>query len=169
MGKFEAVEVHKLLVTPLGNIEVLIDNKPISYDAIECKCDRTCMGLDGRYYIKVELIPDGQSHEIQCCIKNHIVSSRDGIESGERLELKSFYHDLYKLSIGMEGDSGYLENGIRIGDYDYDNEYTDNGVKYMILPDTKTSVFIFGIAWIDNVNDNNDVQTWYGADPTLMQ
>lgn len=155
-----------MLSTPLGNIALLIDDRPISYHAVKYGCDITCADLQGRYYIKVEFAPDGQAHEIQCCLKNHIVSNRDGVESGERLELKSFYHKSYKLSIGTEGEAYYLENETR--NYDYDNEYTENGVKYIIRPKTKTSVFVFGIAWIDNVNDDNDVQTWYGADPTLM-
>lgn len=36
------------------------------------------------------------------------------------------------------------------------------------MRDTKTTKFVFGIAWIDNVTAENDVQTWYGADPTLF-
>lgn len=43
---------------------------------------------------------------------------------GERLELKSFYKDNTKLSIGMEGESGYYADGICASYiYDYDNEY----------------------------------------------
>ena len=41
-------------------------------------------------------------------------------------------------------------------------------VLYKIMRYTKTTKFVFGIAWIDNVTAENDVQTWYGADPTLF-
>lgn len=44
----------------------------------------------------------------------------------------------------------------------------EDGVLYQIMRDTKTTKFVFGIAWIDNVTAENDVQTWYGADPTLF-
>lgn len=48
------------------------------------------------------------------------------------------------------------------------NYYMEDGVLYQIMRDTKTTKFVFGIAWIDNVTAENDVQTWYGADPTLF-
>lgn len=157
-----------MLVTPLGEIEILIDDKAVLYHAIECKRDKTCADLTGRYAITVELLPDGKDHEIQCHIKNHVVSDMDGIESGERLELKSFYHNSCKVSIGMEGEAGYLSDGTRAGSYDYDNEYLEDGVSYITFSDTVTKDFVFGIAWIEDVNEENDVQTWFGADPTIL-
>ncbi len=73
------------------------------------------------------------------------------------------------MSIGMEGEAGYYSDGTRATNtYDYDNDYMEDGVLYQIMRDTKTTKFVFGIAWIDNVTAENDVQTWYGADPTLF-
>ena len=118
---------------------------------------------------KIDFIPDGKIHTISCKIKGHVSSEKDGIELGERLELKSFYKDNTKLSIGMEGESGYYADGMCISDiYDYDNEYMEDGVLYMVMKETKTTKYVFGIAWIENVTTENDVQTWYGADPTLF-
>ncbi len=156
-----------MLETPFGLIGIFIDDKPISYNAVKCDYDKTCMDLDGRYTIHIDYSPDGKRHEIVCSIKDYQSSREDSIETGERLELKSFYFRSGKLSIGMEGDAGYFPDGTRISDYDYENEYMENGVKYVILPQTTTTEYVFGIAWIDNVNKENDVQTWYGADPTL--
>ncbi len=43
--------------------------------------------------------------------------------------MKSFYKDNTKLSIGMEGESGYYADGMCVSDrYDYDNEYMGDGV-----------------------------------------
>lgn len=47
---------------------------------------------------------------------------------------------------------------------------------YLIAKNTKTTKYVFGIAWIDNVGwddeideeNNRDVQTWFAADPTIM-
>ena len=39
-------------------------------------------------------------------------------------------------------------------DYDYENDYLDNGVSYEIFDFTKT--------------DENELQTWFGADPTIL-
>ena len=47
-------------------------------------------------------------------------------------------------------------------------------MSYIIYPETKTSSYIFSISWIDDVawkemspDNKRDVQTWFGADPTL--
>lgn len=158
-----------MLKTPLGEIIIQIDDQIISYNTIKLPLDHTCQNLDGRYCIRIPFIPNGKNHEICCYIKDYIPHDDDGLETGERLELKSFYANKCKLSIGAEGDAGYID-GVRYSDfnYDYDNVYTDNGVKYIIFPNTITNEYVFGIAWINNVNDENDFQTWFGADPTLI-
>ena len=48
-------------------------------------------------------------------------------------------------------------------------------MSFLINTNTKTELYTFGIAWIDNVgwddpidgNDDRDAETWYGADPVL--
>lgn len=85
------------------------------------------------------------------------------------MELKSFYKGNTKLSIGMEGEAGYYFDGTCSSEiYDYDNGYMENGVSYLIKEETKTTKYVFGVAWIENATTENDVQTWYGADPTLF-
>ena len=157
------------LVTPLGEIDILIDGREIEYDFQIVDVDSSCKDVEGRYAIQVSFVPDGREHIISCKIRDYKTSEMDDIESGENLELKSFYNGGAKLSIGMEGDSGYI-NGERISTiYDYDNEYQDDGVDYVILGVTKTQIFTFGVAWINNCTENNEVQTWFGADPTIMK
>ena len=158
------------MITPLGDIEICIDGKTIKYTAQNMGVmDRLCLDVDGRFCIKVEFVPDGERHAISCIIKSHIPSDKDGVKSGERLELKSFYKGHSKLSIGMEGETGYFADGTRAFDtYDYDTEYLEDGVRYVINEDTKTDRYVFGVAWIENVTDDNDVQTWFGADPTMF-
>ena len=126
-----------MLTTPLGDIEIYVDDNKVEYMEKNIRVsDKLCPDVSGRYAIKIDFIPDGKIHTISCKIKGHVSSEKDGIELGERLELKSFYKDNTKLSIGME--------------------------------ETKTTKYVFGIAWIENVTTENDVQTWYGADPTLF-
>lgn len=106
---------------------------------------------------------------ISCKIKNHISTSEDYVETGENLELKSFFKNNIKLSIGMVGDTGYDVAGERVCNiFDYDNGYLKNGVEYCLLSFTKTKEYKFGIAWIENYTDENEVQTWSGADPFTM-
>lgn len=156
-----------MLYTPLGEIEIYIDGVKATYKEQAVSLDGTCPDLGGRFSIAVDFMPDGAEHCIVCRIKGHISGAEDSIESGERLECKGFYNESFKVSIGMEGDAGY--NGSeRISEYDYDNEYLDDGVQYVIWPFTKTQRYVFGIAWIENPDETRDVQTWYGADPTMM-
>lgn len=159
-----------MLTTPLGDVEIYIDDKKIEYVERNIrKPDKLCPAVDGRYSIEVNFLPDGKFHDISCKIKDYISSKEDGIESGERLELKSFYRYNTKLSIGMEGDAGYYPDGTRSSDmYDYDNDYMEDGVSYLILEETKTTKYVFGVAWIEKVTTENDVQTWFGADLTLF-
>ena len=44
----------------------------------------------------------------------------------------------------------------------------EDGILYLVMKETKTITYVFGIAWIESVTTKNDVRTWYGADPTLF-
>ena len=157
------------LLTPFGEIRILIDSKPVSYDAQEGrKMENGCPNVLGRYHIAVRFIPDGKEHTIACVFESDSSYERSP-ESGERLECQGFYNDQrYKMSIGVECD-------LIPGEYDYDADYLENGMAYLISTKTKTECYTFGIAWIDNVGWNDpidgdndrDAETWYGADPVL--
>lgn len=159
----------KKLRTPFGEIKILIDGKTTSYTAEEGrKLDVLCPHVLGRYWITVPFIPDGKEHAI-ACVFQPICSYEKTSESGERLECQSFYNtSRFKLSIGLECDV------CATNEYDYDADYLENGMAFLIDANTKTESYTFGIAWIDNVgwddpiDDNGrDVETWYAADPTF--
>jgi len=165
-----------LLATPFGYIEILIDGTTISYNAEKGSSnDVLWPDIHNRFQITVQFVPDGMEHSISCVFLPNC-SYKKAPESGERLECQSFYNSKrYKMSIGLECEAGYI-GGERVSDeYDYDAEYLDNGMSYLILSNTKTEQYVFGIAWIDDVGwddpindeDNRDVQTWFAADPTL--
>ena len=153
------------LSTPFGEIAILIDGKPVLYSAQEGrKLDVLCPHVLGRYQIGVPFISDGEKHTIACIFKSDCSYERTP-ESGERLECQSFYNDSgFKMSIGLAFD-----------EYDYDADYLENGMAFLIDANTRTERYVFGISWIDNVsrddqmddNGDRDVETWYGADPSL--
>jgi len=166
------------LNTPFGYVAIMIDGQEIEYHPEQLQCDgRFCPDVIGRYKIVVDFVPDGNEHIISCVLPEAVKFHRSP-ESGEGLECQSFYNkDRCKLSIGLEGEAGYFEDGTRVSDeYDYNADYLDNGMAYFIEKNTKTSSFVIGIAWIDDVgledemDDENDrdVQTWFAADPALM-
>lgn len=161
--------------TPFGDIEILLDDKPITYSVVEKEKNTNYPDVLGCYRIIVEFVPDGKEHEIKCIIPNMIYSER-GPESGEDIESQAFYNDKgQKLSICLRCETGYLPDGQRWSDkYDYDADYLDNGMSYKILTNTAERKYIFGIAWIDKLCDemgeednSRDIQTWLAADFTL--
>lgn len=149
-----------MLTTPLGEIIVLVDDKKTEYTAVCHATDHRCDRLDGRFYICTEHNNDGKPHTITCCISGYTPNEKDGPEDGENLLLMSFFSGSTKLSVGAEADHG--------SKYDYDAIHLKNGVQFKVFPQTKTKLFVFGIAWLENCNDENEIQTWFGADPTLM-
>lgn len=157
------------LITPLGTVKIFDNDIEIEYKVV--KLDRNSVifpDINGRYKIIVEYKNDKFPHLIYCTLEGIDSSKVEyGNESGERLECKSVYQDNIKLSIGIECDTYYLD-GDRISSYDYDSIYLNNGIGYYILPTTKSQTLIFGVAWISEYNETNEVQTWYGADPTTM-
>ena len=160
------------IVTPLGKIHITIDGKDLLYNFEELEpVDVLCANVDGRFKIEIIFVPDGKNHTIECTFpKEDFIRYEHSPESGERLECNSFYRGKSKLSIGIESDAGYIDGNIRVSEagYDYDSEYLDNGMAYVILPETKTVSYVFGICWINENTVEKDVQTWFGADPTMM-
>lgn len=159
-----------MLQTPFGAVEILLGGKPLAYTAEQVPCDKSCPDLPGRFSITVKLSPDSLPHTLSCVLPGLPGHAETDHESGEQLELISFYADGYKLSVGVEAEAQFFPNGY----YDYDCAYLKNGMAYLILPETKTASYTFGIAWVDGVSapdaDNpRDVQTWFGADPTLFR
>lgn len=75
----------------------------------------------------------------------------------------SFYQNGCKLTLGCTASFGDHE------DYglDYDGSICKNGIEINILPTTKSRNFKLGVCWINNCNDENDTQTWFGADPSI--
>ena len=169
-------ETTKMLLTPFGEIRILIDEKSVPYIAQEGrKLEGLCPRVLGRYQIDVRFIPDGKEHTIACIFESDCSYQR-APESGERLECQSFYNaSRFKLSIGLECEAGYIDSVRATNEYDYDADYLENGMTFLIDANTKTEHYTFGIAWIDNVewddptgeSSDRDVETWYGADPTL--
>lgn len=168
------------LITPLGAIKVLLDGEPIPCSVTKLEpLEAFCPDIAGRYKIEVDYIPDGKRHLISCCLyPTQLIKGY--FESGERLECYGYYNEdeKIKVSIGIEAATEYVFNDkgqlFRDNDeYDYDGNFVEkDGVfynSYALLPFTKTTHYVFGIAWIFDCTDSKrDTQTWFGADPTLM-
>lgn len=151
------------LETPFGQIAILVDGKSYPHLIKSIKpSERWCPDVKGRYHIIVDFAVDGEEHCISCIIPDMKYDDR-GPEAGEMLECQAFHIGDWKLSVGVECESGNFHR------YDYDAEYLENGMAYKILKNTKSSRYRFGIAWIDSITDNHarGTQTWFAADVTM--
>ena len=60
-------------------------------------------------------------------------------------------------------ENGQIDEDDTCNIYNYDVEYLENGMRYVILPITTEKEVIFGVSWMSNYDDDNEVQTWFGA------
>ena len=156
-----------MIQTPLGIIEIKKDGKETDCVIRAVKNDRQCPELDGRFAILVDYMPDGQAHTISCSIKRCRGSKNDFVEHAERAEIKSFCRRSTKLSMGMFSDTPEEWGMPSEALMDHQAEMLKNGMQYHIRPDAKRGVYPFGIAWLENFSEKNEVQTWRGSDPTI--
>ena len=152
--------------TPFGGIQIFFDGKPAEYSVYEFPKDIIYFpDVDGRYKISVEYDNDSAKHSI-CCRVSGLAGDVDiDYDSGERLEALAFRKGEIKMTLAAEGDSYYIGDK-RYSDYgyDYDVTYLKDGLQYEILSDTKSRVFVFGVAWINHRTGKNDMQTWFAAE-----
>lgn len=146
------------IITPLGELFIHVDGIDIMYDyQVRGKSD-PCKDVEGRYLVEINFQPDGIMHHIIECVfitPNNLEYTRS-YESGECLECQAFYTKKDKLSIGTH---------VNNDGSDYEVDYLNNGMAYLIFPSTKNTKYEFGISWICDYTKDNDVQTWFGADP----
>jgi len=155
--------VIEVLKTPFGNVKLRLDKKDIAYEVMDVKRDQTLYpDVDGLFLVSFNFIPDGKTHELQCVLENAQYSAYP--ETGERLEAVAFYINKGKITIGCEGDFGELSE---FSTYDFDGILLKNGIQIDTDTSTKGQKFQFGVCWLLHCTDENDVQTWYGADPTI--
>ena len=132
------------LITPLGKIQVLLDDEPITCSITQLdSLESLCPDIVARYKIGIDYIPDGKEHLISYCLyPSQPVKGYS--ESGERLECYGYYNDdeTLKVSIGIEVDTGYVYNNegqlVRDNDeYDYDGVFYNS---YALLHSQKQRI-----------------------------
>ena len=151
-----------MLTTPYGNIKVEFDGQETDYEITEILLNKKVWpDIAQGFLLRLKYIPDGVQHIIRCIIDG--VADEVQGESGERLEMTSLYMADGKISIGVEADFGKPS----VYGYDFGGRNLLNGIEIAVYPETKEQYFIFGVAWLDGVDEDTDVQTWFAADPTI--
>jgi hypothetical protein len=140
--------------TPFGQIHICVDGIPVEYACQEKQPDPRWY-VDGRYWIRVPVPADRQCHTIAClveCPSDTVVEQ----DSGEGVEMVCFRHGTRKMEIGI------LE-----ADDDHGTVYLSNGIAYTVHSETDIRELIFGVAWLCQVNPENENHTWFSCDPTI--
>ena len=150
-----------MLKTKFGNIVITFDGVSVPFSIIAVANERLFPDVDGAFMLKYVYAHDGKPHTLRCYLDMCNITGYP--ESGERLEAIAFYEQGGKLTIGCEGWFGEPEEY----GYDYDGSYLSNGLEIEITSHTKSKDFLFGVSWLDHCTDENDVQTWLAADPTI--
>lgn len=156
-----------MLDTPLGKIHVTWDGKLIEYRIEKAPLYEACKDLDGRYFIHISFEPDGKEHNIDCKLVDFSPIETEP-SSGERVESLEIYEKEIKMSIATQAEILLRDRNGNIEDdpcniYNYDVEYLETGMRYIILPITTEKEVVFGVSWMSNYDDDNEVQTWFGA------
>lgn len=148
------------IITPFGYIDILIDGVSFDYKYINETLSKEYPNVLGRYFIKIDYIPDGKKHTINCIVDN-IEFDESSPESDENIERQAFYRNDYKLSISIKAEISSLDNV-----FDYSCNYLKNGMSYEILESTKTNSYMFGISWIKNPNNDIELdnETYFASD-----
>ncbi|MEO4052904.1 hypothetical protein [Solibacillus sp. CAU 1738] len=151
-----------MLATPLGNIKLFVNDNEITFTAIRLgNLERICPDVNGRYLIQYNYKKKFKHQKIKCCLP--FIDVKGEIGSGERLEAIAFYKDGVKLTIGVEAEFDDQLSG-----YDYSGDYLNNGITYETFETTEDKILQFGVCWIEPRTEENDHQTWFGADPSIM-
>jgi len=150
------------IATPFGRIHVLLDGEPICFQYRSIDPDEKYFpNVDATYRLTVNVELDGRKHLLKLQIGECDASGE--IDTGERLEAISFYNGRGKLTLGCH--ASFVDSG----DYgfDYDGRLCEDGIEIDITPKTKTQTYKFGVCWLNECSEKTDVQTWFGADPTV--
>lgn len=151
-----------MLVTPLGAIKLFVNDEEVEFTAIKMDLDSRTPDVNARYLIQYDYESKMENQELKFCL--HSIDVKGDIESGEGFEAISFYRNDIKLTIGIEGEFTDFPK------YSEDSgNYLSNGIRYAPHHSTGDRKFNFGVCWIQPLTEENDIQTWFGADPTLMK
>ena len=135
------MEILNKLKTPLGYIKIKINNIEVNFsikplEKISIFQNEIMFDVDERYLLIAE-VPIISKLNIKCFV-DELKNDDSDIESGERLEMISFYLNSLKLSIGAESR----------GEEDFDNiNYLDNGLELLNYNEWNRNSILFGVAW----------------------
>ena len=153
-----------MLKTPFGNIRMFLDKKEVEFNFFKIQNSKSFLKTETyslKYEFKKEKIDKINKHFLKCILETNF-EYESYVETGERLEGISFEINKGKLTIGTT--TGFSMMKFDGNNNDFDIEYLENGIEIVIFEKTRNQIFSFGVSFLENINLENEVQTWLAAD-----
>ena len=153
-----------MLKTPFGNIRMFLDKKEVEFNFSKIQNSKSFLKTETyslKYEFKKEKANKINKHFLKCILETNC-EYESFVETGERLEAISFEVNRGKLTIGTT--SGLSMAEVDGNNNDFDVEYLKNGIEIVIFEKTRHQIFSFGVSFLENINVENEVQTWLAAD-----
>lgn len=153
-----------MLKTPFGKIRMFLDKKEVEFNFSKIRNSKSFLKTETcllKYEFKKEKVDKINKHFLKCILETDF-EYESFVETGERLEAISFEVNRGKLTIGTTSGLSMAESDGNNNDFDV--EYLENGIEIVILEKTRNQIFSFGVSFLENVNVENEVQTWLAVD-----
>ena len=153
-----------MLKTPFGNIRMFLDKKEVEFNFFKIQNSKSFLKTETyslKYQFKKEKADKIKKHFLKCILETNC-EYESFVETGERLEAISFEVNRGKLTIGTT--SGLSMAEVDGNNNDFDVEYLKNGIEIAIFEKTRHQIFSFGVSFLENVNVENEIQTWFAVD-----
>ena len=153
-----------MLKTSFGNIRMFLDKKEVEFNFFKIQNSKSFLKTETyllKYEFKKEKVDKINKHFLKCILETDF-EYESYVESGERLESISFEINNEKLTIGTTSGLSMAESDGNNNDFDI--EYLENGIEIVIFEKIRNQIFSFGVSFLENVNVENEVQTWLAVD-----
>ena len=149
-----------MLKTPFGNIRMFLDKKEVEFNFFKIQNSKSFLKTETyslKYEFKKEKVDKISKHFLKCILETNF-EYETYVETGERLEAISFEVNKGKLTIGIVSGLSMVE--VDGNNNDFDVKYLKNGIEIVIFKETANQEFYFGISFLENMNLENEIQTW---------
>ena len=149
-----------MMKTPFGNIRMFMDKKEVEFNFSKIQNSKSFLKTETyllKYEFKKEKVDKINKHFLKCILETNF-EYEAYVETGERLEAISFEINKGKLTIGTVSGLSMVE--VDGNNNDFDVKYLKNGIEIVIFKETASQEFSFGISFLENMNLENEIQTW---------
>jgi hypothetical protein len=149
-----------MLKTSFGNIRMFLDKKEVEFNFSKIQNSKSFLKTETyllKYEFKKEKVDKINKHFLKCILETNF-EYEAYVETGERLEAISFEINKGKLTIGTVSGLSMVE--VDGNNNDFDVKYLKNGIEIVIFKETASQEFSFGISFLENMNLENEIQTW---------